>query len=137
MAGFNPATGQKNDPRFARAVFVASGMGPVIGQSVNTDGRILQQLVDIRPQLVNDQSSVQIVFNDATALMPAAARQMGASFRMPLPTRARLETQAFATLRETLLVARNPAATQRAEDTVSLDEVNRWRHCRRCEPSWV
>jgi AAA+ superfamily predicted ATPase len=81
-----------------RAVFVMSGMGPHLKLSLNEDGRLFQQLKDMRGGLTSDDSQAHVIFNDTPALMPTQAREVGSTFTIQLPRRDGMESLAFASL---------------------------------------
>jgi hypothetical protein len=116
-----------NDSGPGRAVFVMSGMGPQLKLSLQEDGRLFQQLKDMRAGLTTDQSQVHVVFNDTPALMPARAREIGSTFNMPLPPRDGMESMALASVCNYLFTKVGEAATAKAIDQVTEGEVDAWR----------
>ncbi len=117
----------KSDAGPGRAVFVMNGMGPHLKNSLQDDGRLIQQLKDMRSGLTGQNGQSHIVFNDTPALQPEAARELGTTFKMTLPGREGMEAQLFANLTN-FLFTRVPAdAQQRAPEAVGDAEVAAWR----------
>jgi hypothetical protein len=118
---------EPEDGKLGRAVFVMNGLGPHIEQSLGTDARVYQQLLDMRPSLTTDSAFTHVVFNDGPNMVPGVAKELGAPFDMPLPTKRALEAVAFGSVVNTLFMQRPADAAERAPEEVSAKEIAEWR----------
>lgn len=119
MAGTEEAPG--------RAVFIMNGLGPHLERSLESDARVYQQLVDMRSSLTTDKSFSHVVFNDGPNMVPTVAKELGAPYSMPLPTKRALEAVAFASIVNTLYMQRPADAEGRAPETIKDTEIAAWR----------
>jgi SpoVK/Ycf46/Vps4 family AAA+-type ATPase len=90
------------------ALFVVNGMGPHFQDSLRGNGRLLQQLKDVRGELDSRSRRAsptinQIVFNDSAGLSPELVKELGISYEIPLPSREMLEQVAFKSITNNIL----------------------------------
>ncbi|MBK6688424.1 MAG: ATP-binding protein [Deltaproteobacteria bacterium] len=119
-------TTKKEDFR-GRAVFVMEGIGPHLEQSLNNDGRLFQQLQDMRPSLNTDNGTTHVIFSDGPSLMPSKASDVGSRFNMPLPTRRTLEVIGFGSIVNFLYGRRPDDAVEKEANAVTEKEIAAWR----------
>lgn len=111
-----------------RVLFCLSGMGPHLRQSLDTamgDGRVYQQLLDMRPRMESAATTKHILFNDGPMMAPAAAAELGQSYSMPLPTERMMASSAFGSMLAYLYS--RPQADTKEFDQVSDKEIAAFR----------
>jgi SpoVK/Ycf46/Vps4 family AAA+-type ATPase len=115
--------GASDDGKPGRSIFILNGMGPHFAESLRANGRLFQQLKEMRGELVSNDSTTHIVFNDSAGMTPEVVRELGTPFEMPLPDRRMLDTTALRTIANYLY----DPAKECAPAEVSDETLEAWR----------
>ncbi|MEQ9500953.1 MAG: ATP-binding protein [Deltaproteobacteria bacterium] len=111
-----------------RIIFTLNGLGPHLRGDLDGavgNGRIYQQLVDMRGRMDSTSTTKHIIFNDGPSMMPTTAAELGSSYSMPMPTKRMMAGLVFGSV--TGYLWGRAAGEEKAPEDVTDKEIGAWR----------